>query len=220
MRDAPGDTEALPGDVDAGRDDNRGLDALGEDGRDVLEVDHNRLAGAVGDVHADLAIVDRDLHAEARRVLAAGNPLAIHLLHAGTDELLHEVLENRTVARASEPLGAVGRGGVEELGLHVEEEVVERPELTSLGTRLLLREDVAALEGERHLVGVPVLGLADVDTHRVHRLGDANLEALAVVLNRNRLAARLVHADVAEGDLGSIKSRDRDDCRGRHSGGI
>ena len=216
MRDAPGDTESLTGDVDAGRDDNRRLDALGEDGRDVLEIDDDRLASAVGDIHADLAVVDRDLHAEAGRILARRNPLAVDLLDARADELLHEVLENSAVTRASEPLGAVGRRDVEELVLHVEEEVVEVSELASLRTRLVLGEDVASLEGERHLVGRTVLGLADVDTHRVDRLGDANLEALSIVLDRNRLATRLVHADIAERDLGDIEVRDRDDGSSRH----
>ena len=216
MRDAPGDTEALSGDVDARRDDDAGLHTLGEDGRDVLQVHGDRLAGAVRDVHADLSIVDRDLHAEAGRILAGGNPLAVHLLHAGTDELLHEVLEDSTITRAAEPLGAVGRRAVQELLLHVQEEVVERPEVACLGTGLRLGEDITPLQGERHLVGGPVIGLADVDPHGVGGLRDANLEALAVVLDWNRLATRLVHADIAKGDLGGIKSRDRDDCSSRH----
>lgn len=105
-------------------------------------------------------------------------------------------------------------------GLHVEEEVVERPVLARLGTRLLLRVDIASLEGERHLIGRPILSLANVDSHGVDRLGDPNLELLTVVLDRNRLAARLVHADIAKGDLGGIESRDRDDRRGRHCGVI
>ena len=216
MRDAPGDAESLTGDVDAGRDDNRRLDTLGEDRRDGLEVNEDRLASAVSDIHADLTVVDRNLHAEAGRILARRNPLAIDLLDARADELLHEVLEDSAVTRASEPLGAVRGRHVEELVLHVEEEVVERSEVTRLRTRLVLGEDVAALESERHLVGRAVLGLADVDTHRVGRLRDANLEALTIVLDGNRLAARLVHADIAERDLGDIEVRDRDDGSSRH----
>lgn len=218
MRDAPGDTEALSGDIDTRRDDNRCLNALGEDLRDVLKIHRDRLTGAVGDIHADLSVVDGDLHPEAGRILAGGNPLAVDLLNARADELLHEILEDSTLAAASEPLAAVGSRSVQELLLHVQEEVVEVAELTGICARLRLGVDVASLERERHLIGVAVLSLADVDAHGVDRLGDADLEALSIVLDRNRLAARLVHADVAERDLGSIESRDGDNGSGRHSG--
>ena len=216
MRDAPGDTEALSGDIDARRDDERGLHSLGEDGRDVLKIHSDRLASAVGDIHADDPIVDRNLHAEAGRVLARGNPLAIDALHTRAEELLHDVGEDLAGARLAEPLGAVRRADVQELLLHVQEEVVEAAEIACGRIRALLGIGVTALERERHLVGGPVLGVPDVDSEGIHGLGDANLEALAVVLDRNRLATRLVHADIAERDLGSVEVRDRDDGRGRH----
>ena len=216
MRDAPRDTEALSGDIDTRRDDDGGLNSLGEDRGDVLEIDRDRLAGAVSDIHADDAVVDRDLHAEAGRVLAGRNPLAVDTLDAGAEELLHDVRQNLAGARLAEPLGAVRRADVEELLLHVEEEVVEDAVLASAGVSTLLRVGVTALERERHLVGVAILRLADVDAHGIHRLGDADLKALSIVLDRNSLATRLVHADIAEGDLGGIKSGRRDDCSGRH----
>jgi len=170
----------------------------------------------IGNIHGHTSIIDGDLHAEGRRILASGNPLAINLLHARRDELLHAVRQHLLGARLTEPLDAVGQRSLKKLLLHIQEEVVERTEFTCLSCCTLLCERIATLEGQSQLITGTVLGVANVDSHRIHRLGKTDLEILTVVLDRNRLATRLVHADIAKGDLVDVEVRNRDDCASCH----
>jgi hypothetical protein len=170
----------------------------------------------IRDIHRHATIVDGNLHAEGRRILASGNPLAINLLHARRDELLHAVRQNLLGTRLAEPLDAVGERRLEELLLHIQEEVVETTEFTGLGSSTLLRIRVATLERKRELITGTILGVTDVDSHRIHGLGKTDLEILTVVLDGNRLATRLVHADIAKGDLVDVEVRDRDDRASSH----
>jgi len=170
----------------------------------------------IRNIHRHTTIVHGNLHAEGGRILASGNPLAIDLLNTWRDELLHAVRKNLLRTRLAEPLDAVGDRRLEELLLHIKEEVVESSELSCILSRTLLCKRVATLEGKRQLIASTILALANVDSHRVHGLGDTDLEVLAVVLDRNSLATRLVHADIAERDLVDVEIRDRDDCASSH----
>jgi hypothetical protein len=170
----------------------------------------------VRDVHGHTTIIDWNLHAEGGRILTGGNPLTVNLLHTRRDELLHAVRQNLLGARLAEPLDAVSQRCLKKLLLHIQEEVVERTELTSLRISTLLCKGVTSLEGESQLIAGAILGITNINAHGIHRLGKADLEILAVVLDRNSLATRFVHADIAKGDLVDVEVRNRDDCASSH----
>jgi hypothetical protein len=80
--------------VDARCNDYTGFHTLGEDAGDVLKSDFHRLSILICDIHADTTIIDRNLHAEARRILASRFPDTIDLFNTWTDELLHRITKS------------------------------------------------------------------------------------------------------------------------------
>ena len=217
MRDAPGDTEALPGDIDTRRDDDGGLNSLGEDRGDVLEIDRDRLAGAVGDIHADDAVVDRDLHAEARRILPVRNPLSTLLLHTRTDQRLHTVAENVLLTLTSKPRLGLSNSRLDDLLLKVLQKVIHLTDLTGLGRCTLLRVGVTPAQAGEHGVVGAILSLLDRNPHRILKLGDTHLEVLSIVLDRDTLGpVVLADTDVTESHLVDVEVGSVDDCIDGH----
>ena len=173
---APGHAETSARNIDARCEHHATLDALSEHLLEVVLGQNNRVTLLINRVHPDLAIPDRDLHAERRRILAVRNPLAIHLLNAGRENRLHRLAQNSLGLRLTEPLARVAHRMLDELLLKVQEEVVERTDIAVICAALLCIRVTTLQRREKAVTTLALLVLADDDTGGVVDARNADLQ--------------------------------------------